>query len=211
MLARFACLLTALSWAASAAAAEPGPLDAAAMPPSGSIHEAEWGVHLFGGVSAGRSRLIELVPFPWNGDYGGDYLVAGAVSRQLMRIDSNWTIDGEIGAGYRFRDTNAPEVWTALYFRYEGFPWNRVVYTTVAVSTGLSYISTVPEGEKRGRGGPHGSKLLHYFSPEITFAHPDRRDTELVVRFHHRSGVFGLFNGVWGGSNVVTGGIRQRF
>jgi len=37
-----------------------------------------------------------------------------------------------------------------------------------------------------------------------------RRITQ-VIRWHHRSGVYGLFNGIHGGSNVVTGGIRLRF
>jgi hypothetical protein len=32
-----------------------------------------------------------------------------------------------------------------------------------------------------------------------------------VVRVHHRSGVWGLFNGVGRGSNVLVGGVRYRF
>jgi hypothetical protein len=41
--------------------------------------------------------------------------------------------------------------------------------------------------------------LLHYFSPELTFADPDNKDFEIVTRLHHRSGIFGLFGGVAGG------------
>lgn len=178
------------------------------------VLDPEWAVHVFGGVSAGRSRLIELIPFPLTGDYGDSYLVGGALSRKLIRFNANWSVDGEIGAGYRFRQVNAPEGWTALFLRYEGFPWNRVVHTTAAISTGLSYIATVPDVEKAratDRGNPDGSRLLHYFSPEITFARPDNRNTEFVLRYHHRSGVFGTFKNVWGGSNVLTGGVRQRF
>jgi hypothetical protein len=52
---------------------------------------------------------------------------------------------------------------------------------------------------------------LHYFSPEITFALPEHKEHELLIRYHHRSGVFGTFNGVWGGSNVLTMGYRYRF
>jgi hypothetical protein len=174
----------------------------------------DWAVHLFGGVSAGRSRLIELIPFPFTGDYGDDYLVAAALSRRILRFDRNWSADGEIGVGYRFGQTDAPETWIAVFLRYERFPWNHVVRTTAAVSTGLSYIGTVPDTEKArasDRGNPAGSRLLHYFSPELTFAHPDNPNSEFVVRYHHRSGVFGTFNNVWGGSNVLTGGVRQRF
>jgi hypothetical protein len=174
----------------------------------------EWGLMIFGGASAGRTRLIELMGIPWSGDYADNFFAGGALSRRLVQLDKNWKIEGEIGAGYRFKQVNSPETWMALFFRYDGFPWNRWVYTTVAVSTGLSYVGTVSEVEKDAgsdRGSPDGSKLLHYLAPEITFANPDRRDWEMLIRYHHRSGVFGTFNGVWGGSNVVTAGIRHRF
>lgn len=204
-------LLTGMTGIASAKQMrDPASLTEGPLP----VVDPEWAVHVFGGVSAGRSRLIELVPFPITGDYGDDYLAAAAVSRRLHRFNENWVVDGEIGAGYRFGKADAPEGWAALFLRYEGFPWDHVLRTTVAVSTGLSYIATVPEVEKArssGRGNPDGSRLLHYFSPEITFALPENPHSEFVVRYHHRSGVFGTFNNVWGGSNVLTGGLRQRF
>lgn len=174
----------------------------------------DWSIMIFGGVSAGRTRLVELMPMPWSGDYGDNYFIGGAFSRRLVQLSKHWKIEGEAGAGYRFNQVNAPEGWIAAFFRFDGFPWNRWVYTTVAFSTGLSYVEEVSAVEKDAgsdRGNPNGSKLLHYFAPEITFAHPDRRNWEALIRFHHRSGVAGTFNGVWGGSNVVTGGIRYRF
>ena len=174
----------------------------------------QWGLHLFSGVSAGRTRLVELVPMPWSGDYGDNYFVGGAVSRRLGRIAPDWIVDLEVGAGYRFKQVNAPETWAAAFLRYDGFFWNRYLYTTAAISTGLSYVTRVSDIEKDAgsdRGSPNGSKVLHYLAPEFTFALPERRDSELVIRFHHRSGAFGTFNGVWGGSNVVTVGFRQRW
>ncbi len=184
------------------------------LSPKSPAPSPDWGVLVFGGASAGRTRLIELIPMPWSGHYGDHYFAGGALSRRLAQPDPYWSIEGEIGAGYRFKQSNTPEGWIALFLRFHGFPWNHVVYTTVALNTGLSYVTTVPDIEKESaaeRGHPDGSRLLHYLAPEFTFADPAHRDWELVVRFHHRSGVFGLFNGVWGGSNVVTGGIRHRF
>jgi hypothetical protein len=52
---------------------------------------------------------------------------------------------------------------------------------------------------------------MHFFSPEITFALPSRPDIELLFRFHHRSGVFGLVNDAFGGSQYGTVGLRLRF
>jgi hypothetical protein len=207
--------LDTLAIARSAATAAPvSKLQKDLFSPTPIAANPEWGVLVFGGASAGRAKLYELVLTPWNGDYTDNYFVGGALSRRLVQLNKNWTIEGEIGAGYRFKQVNAPEGWVAAYLRFDGLPWNHWVYTTIAASIGLSYVGTVSDVEKAssvGHGNPDGSKLLHYFSPEFTFADPGHRDWEFVVRYHHRSGVFGLFNGVWGGSNVVTGGVRHRF
>jgi hypothetical protein len=203
---------------AAAAAAEARQPVSAPQPslfsPKPYATDPDWGLYAFGGVSAGRTRLIELIPMPWTGDYGDNYFVGGAVERRLGRVYQHFIFELEGGAGYRFKEVNAPEFWGGIYLRFDGFPWNHIVYTTAAINTGLSYATKVSEVEKDAgsdRGNPNGSNLLHYFGPEITFADPNNRNTEFVVRWHHRSGMFGLFNGVWGGSNVVTGGIRQRF
>src|SRR5450759_3222178 len=72
-----------------------------------------------------------------------------------------------------------------------------------------SGLSKLPPSETYP--GDPTSHLLHYFSPEITFALPEFKQHELLIRYHHRSGVFGTFNGVWGGSNVIALGYRYRF
>ena len=45
-----------------------------------------------------------------------------------------------------------------------------------------------------------------FFAPEITFALPSRPNVELLLRFHHRSGVFGLVSDAWGGAQYATVG-----
>ena len=52
--------------------------------------------------------------------------------------------------------------------------------------------------------------MLHYFAPEITVALPHLRQHEIVLRYHHRSGIFGLMNGVEDGANVIAIGYRYR-
>jgi hypothetical protein len=84
---------------------------------------------------------------PWSGDYGDNYLVAGDVSRRLLR-SGNFILEGEVGVGYRFPQVNAGEGWAALFLRYDGFFWNHIVFTTVAISTGLSYVEKVSDVEK---------------------------------------------------------------
>ena len=177
--------------------------------PTPIASDPKWAITVLAGASAGDDKLRELMVSPWNGDFRDNYFAGSAFSRRLARFWSYFSIEAEIGTGGRFGSVNAGEVWGAIYFRYDGFPWNRFVYTTLAVSTGLNYLSKLPPSETHP--GDSTSHVLHYFSPEITFAHPQHKQHELLVRYHHRSGVFGTFNGVWGGSNVIALGYRYRY
>lgn len=85
--------------------------------------------------------------------------------------------------------------------RYERFPWNRYLKTTVAVGEGYSYAE-----EKIGDENKYG---LNYLQLEASFALPHDDRHSLVVRIHHRSGVFGFVGR--GDSNYYTFGLRYRF
>ena len=56
-----------------------------------------------------------------------------------------------------------------------------------------------------------GSKLLNMFNPEVEVGWPGAPEWAGFVRLHHRSGIFGLINGVTGGSTYMTFGLRKRF
>jgi len=45
------------------------------------------------------------------------------------------------------------------------------------------------------------------FSREL----PSRPDREIAIRYMHRSGIFGTFNGVYEGANSLVVGYRMRF
>ncbi len=120
-------------------------------------------------------------------------------------------IEGEAGASFRFGDEHMGEGWLAAYLRYDNLPWNDYVYTTLAVNTGVSYLTETSEFERSRDSKSEAAKLLHYMAPEITFANPENKNLELLLRYHHRSGVFGLFDGVVSGSTFITAGLRYRF
>ena len=140
-----------------------------------------------------------------------DHLIATSVSRQVAHFWRHWTLEPEVGMGQRWGRQSATEVWGAFYFRYSGFPWDRYVVTTAALSTGLNWASEVTDVEQERARDGEGSQLMHFFSPEVTFAAPSRPNLELVFRFHHRSGVFGLVSDAWGGAQYATVGVRVRF
>lgn len=141
-----------------------------------------------------------------------DRLVAVALSRRAGWFwKDRFSLEPEVGLGERRGRQDATEVWGALFLRYHGFPWDRWLVTTVAASTGLNWASGVTEVEQERAHDSEGSQLMHFLAPEITFALPSRPDTELLFRFHHRSGVFGLVSDAWGGAQYATIGLRFRF
>jgi hypothetical protein len=199
------------------------------LPRGGAFCGGECAVHIYGGAATSTSMTSmfalddvatfapeEFVP-PWDWDFTGTGLIAGALSRRLLTVASVIDIEGEAGIGQRFGNMRETEIWTALYLRWTWFPWNQVMRTTVAVSTGLNLATGTPATERERDSNGRGSKLLHFFSPEITFGLPSHPEWDLVARIHHRSGariLFGdiaLFNGVGGGVHFATLGIRYRF
>jgi hypothetical protein len=186
-------------------------------------------VHLYGGFATSTSMtsmfaLDDVATFapekfvaPWDWDYTGSGLIAGAVSSRLITIAGIIDIEGEAGVGQRFGHMHETEFWAALYARWTWFPWNHIVRTSIATSTGLNFATGVPWAERQRDANGRGSKLLHFFSPEITLGLPSQPEWDLVARIHHRSGarvLFGdlpLFNGVDGGVHFATLGVRYRF
>jgi hypothetical protein len=175
-------------------------------------------------LDTGQQNVFGLGAFvpPYAYKYGNSYFVGGSLSRVIGELGEFVAYEVEPGIGQRFGSLHEEEVWIALYARWKYFPWNDYVRTTIAASTGVSYASAIPAYEVIHSGNNQGSRLLHYFSPEITFAQPSQPDSELVIRIQHRSGgglffgdhfpVYGgSFHGVLGGVQYLTAGFRQHF
>jgi hypothetical protein len=179
-------------------------------------------IFVFGGTAT-QGSLVGTLFTPWNIDFSDVNMLGGSYSRRLGTVNEliggsglghfgdNVTVEAEIGTSRRFGGDDLSEAWTALYFRYDGLPWNDTVYTTIALSTGVNLLLEDSKFEVEAGSGQHASRLLHYLAPEITFADPANKDVELVIRLHHRSSIFGLMDDFNSGSTFVTAGIRLRF
>ena len=172
------------------------------------------GVAIYGGNYVQDSMGEVLVtkpetPLSWN--YNDDHIVAVAISRRIATFWGHVDLEPELGIGQRFGEQDETEFWGAFFFRYHGFPWDKTVVTTVAISTGLNYATGVSEVELGRAHSGEGSQWMHFFSPEITIALPKAPNYELLLRFHHRSGVFGIVSDAWGGAQYGTIGLRVRF
>ena len=172
-----------------------------------------WAGMVFAGSSVADGKLRDIIVAPWTGSWGDDTLAGGAVSYRLARFWRFFMLDAELGGAYRFGDTEGGEFWAAAYLRYDGFPWTNYVYTTFGLSMGPDYVTRLPRVERGTDALPEAnqSRFLNFFSPELTFALPSRPHQEVVLRYMHRSGIFGTFNGVWEGANSLTLGFRMRF
>lgn len=179
-------------------------------------------LEVFGGKATWSSFTNSMFQ-PWNNDMKDIGVAAIGYSHRFGSLNEitglglpsgfgdHLYIEGEVGISKRYGDEQLFEVWGAAYLRYDNFPWNDYVYTTVAVNTGLSYLSEDSEFERSRDENNKTQQLLHYMAPEISVAAPDNKNLELFLRWHHRSGVFGLFNGVYSGSTFISSGVRVRF
>lgn len=219
---------TSLCASASAIAGDLPPPPAVALPPPAPVAPAPvfkdplpyqaarpgpWAITGLVGFSS-RTNFSQIVFHPWSGiEFERTHFYGGTISARLFSFWEDFTVEAELGGGILTGVSEATELWHAYYVRFDGFPWNHIIYTTFAGSVGLSYRSSIPLFERqviaKYSGSP--SKVLHYFSPEITLAHPDHKDFALVLRLHHRSGVFGLINDITDASNVLTVGLRKHF
>lgn len=181
----------------------------------GARSEKAWSVMLFGGPMV-EQELADIV-IPTEGiDSTGTTFIGLALNKRVYEFEgwmSGFTIELEAGAGYQFGDSpdESGQIWGAAYARYDEFPWNHIVRTTIAGSIGLNYSTSRTAFENNETKNGDTQKILHYFSPEITFSAPSNPDDELVLRLHHRSGANGAFGCEGCGSNYITFGYRKRF
>ncbi len=178
-----------------------------------SAENLDWGVLLFGGRLSRNAFGRTLNPFaPTNQT---NIFIFGAALSKKLYVGNYFDIEAEVGVGQQFSNQysgeNSPQVWGAAYLRYKYFPWNKFVYTTVAINTGLNYSFKTTAFETFEGRADGTRRLLHYLAPEITFSLPERRDLELVFRLHHRSGIYGLLGCSSCGTNFVSVGFRKRF
>lgn len=156
-------------------------------------------------------RLIDIVGLQ-SADAGDSRLAAAARGYTFARRErTRWELEGQL-----VRHTGLQHHWEAnamLALRWMDFPWDHYLDTRVAVGNGLSYASEVPPLEPGGEldRDEESAHLLYYMMVEAEFTLPRETPWSAFVRVHHRSGIFGLFDDVDGGSNFIGIGIRHYF
>jgi hypothetical protein len=156
-------------------------------------------------------RMIDILRFNNPHIAGDSRLAALAYSYRLSEGHTALSWELEAQAVQHFGRQNHQEINALLTARWNRFPWDHHVNTSAAFGWGQSYAFKVPVVEPRSGSDEVSTRLLNYLLVELDFAPPTRPEWGLVLRLHHRSGVFGMYNGVNGGSNFVGAGLRYAF
>lgn len=134
---------------------------------------------------------------------------AFALTRKITAVTPNLNLEGE-GVVVKYTgEQDHFELDAFLAGRWLNFPWNRHVDTTAALGLGLSLASEEPYYEERNKG--ESEQLLAFLLFEVTVGVPKLPRWDIAARINHRSGVFGLFNGMHGAMNSVALGLKYHF
>ena len=174
-------------------------------------------------LAAGQMTDASLVDvFIFNYGWEPDtYLVSGEIGYTLKddnpvaRFLSPVVSNVDVVLNYTYQDEpgqTVQEINPYIMVRWSRFPWSKVIRTTFGLGAGLSYAWPIPQIEKQSTDpNPDYENLMHFMAIEATFSLPSHKDWQLVYRLHHRSGVFGLFQGDNSGNTAVELGIRHYF
>lgn len=138
-------------------------------------------------------------------------LAALAYAQRFHRFageGGQWEWEGQVAK--HTGDQDHLELNALVVLRWQRFPWSENLRTSVALGEGLSWASEVPALEESLHTDGDAAQLLNYLLIEAAAGLPSMPDWDLVFRIHHRSGIFGVFDGVDGGSNVLAVGVKWR-
>jgi hypothetical protein len=194
----FVCLLVGHHAIAAKNCKQPGP----------SWWDQGWAVTVYSGplTSQTSSKIIS------DADFGDSGIIALAGSKKLGSVwCDQLDFEYEAQAVQHFGEQTHFEINPiVIVARWKDFPWNKSLPTTFAIGDGLSIATSTPKLEKKRRKD-ESAKTLNYVMAELTFSLPSEPQWAFVLRYHHRSGMFGVFHGVHDASTVLAAGLKYWF
>ncbi len=165
-------------------------------------------VTAYGGTALNNS--IEQLPWPFDWRAYDSKLAGIGISRELAR-----SADGSLGfetEAMAMRHWGDQRLWEAVALgmvRWHNLPWNTHLNSTLGAGAGVSHVSKISVIEQARNAKQ--ARTIGYLGFEATAAPKSAEDWQGVLRWHHRSGGYGTFNGVKGGSNYLLLGVRRTF
>lgn len=136
----------------------------------------------------------QLGEFEWN--------PGSSVFRPQVEIPLSLEIVDENGRDPIF-DINA-----GITLRWVDFPWNHIVATEISMGVGLSYSEKIYLIDQQRHASRNRSKWKFDWPIQMTFAHPEHPEHQLLLFLAHQSGGH-LFDR--GGVNSLGFGYRKGF
>jgi hypothetical protein len=155
--------------------------------------------------------LEDILSLTHHIDFDPAWVTVLTYNRVLARPSPVRQWEGELQFGVHSGLQDHLEVTTALVHRWHSLPWDGLVRLNPVIGAGLSHTSDVPLLEAEGKPGEDAQRLLFYLMFELEVAPYWADRWSIFARIHHRSGVFGTFGGVHGGSDHVGLGFRWFF
>ena len=158
----------------------------------------KWSDNRIGEIIQGRTKLRS------------SYVWVGGVSRKVHDFNDDLQLEMEFNVARHSGKQDHYEFNAAASLRWQSFPWDRYVNSTLSYGLGPSYAERRPPIEQRSDRDP--THVLVFMPVEITFGPPEKYDLpwEVLLRVHHRSGAYGVVSDA-GGSNIISTGLRFRF
>ncbi|PLX80772.1 MAG: hypothetical protein C0615_00485 [Desulfuromonas sp.] len=141
-------------------------------------------------------------------DFQGSYLAAIALAQTVghYRESVDFEVEGQVVKHFEIQDH-----WEFNLLglaRWEPFPWDKYIETSIAFGIGPSWASEKPPIEVKSEGD--SEQLLVYWLLELAFSSPTKSEWAFITRIHHRSEAYGLV-AERGGSNALAFGLKYRF
>lgn len=162
-------------------------------------------VSFYSGIS-NTNDLLDLVQFKF-GETEPYPIFAAAYSEPLVDSSRFYALYWASHFVVHFESVGLLE-WDALVqFWWKWFPWNRWLPTRLKLGEGISLASGFPSSEVVSQG--IRSEFLNYLFVGVSFSLNSMPEWTLDFIIHHRSGIYGLVNGVSGGSNYLCIGLTR--
>jgi hypothetical protein len=143
------------------------------------------------------------------------YIISIGYLKELVSWNEQLRFEAEGQLTKHLENWNLFSISGAIVVRWIKTPWSSILPgSSFAFGNGLSQATGIPKIEEIHLS--RTSQLLYHFFLEFSLPfHWDESsglsDWEALFRIHHRSGAFGLFNEVVGGSDFLCLGVRYRF
>lgn len=139
-------------------------------------------------------------------DLSADFVASVGYTHPVWSLPGTLALEAEAGLSHYFDSWNLFGARAAVSLRWLRTPWESVLPASVALGNGLSYAARPPELESLHLATT--SRLLYYLFFEFAFEVSASDGLAALLRVDHRSGAFGLFDGVVGGSDYLCLGVR---